>query len=411
MKRVLILLVVLGCFGLAIGWVRFHDEPVDEPQFTALTHPNGLPFAGSETCKNCHAEAYQDHLSSAHYHTSALVSASAIKGSFVAGQNEVSFGAEAEVVAEHCADGFYQVGYIQGQEVMTKPFEVVIGSGRKGQTYLFWHNNRLYQLPLSYFAPTQSWTNSPGYPTDAILFNRPINGRCLECHSTYALENKEPGTETTTYNPQQMILGVTCERCHGPAANHVTFHTKHPDERQARHLITRSHLSRQQRLDACALCHSGLRQELKPAFSFVAGDRLTDFSTPDYSADSLANLDVHGNQYGLLMASRCFQNSPDMDCSSCHSVHKQERNDLTLFSQRCLACHERNHPCSLTNRIRPKIKQNCIDCHMPSTPSQQIALKTNNRSQTVANRVRTHHIRVYPKATDEMVQYLNRFTP
>ena len=110
--------------------------------------------------------------------------------------------------------------------------DITLGSGRQGQTYLFWQENVLFQLPVSYHAPSDSWSNSPGYPTDQILFNRSVSARCLECHATYFKSGK-PTDGNETFDRKQVMLGVDCERCHGPAARHVTFHLKNPSGRKA----------------------------------------------------------------------------------------------------------------------------------------------------------------------------------
>jgi len=39
---------------------------------------------------------------------------------------------------------------------------LVIGSGGKGQTYLYWNGDQLFQLPVSYWVDL-GWINSPGY--------------------------------------------------------------------------------------------------------------------------------------------------------------------------------------------------------------------------------------------------------
>jgi len=52
-------------------------------------------------------------------------------------------------------------------------------------------------------------------------------------------------------------------------------------------IINSKYLIRQAKADACALCHSGLRKEIKPAFSFQVGDKLDDFSKPDYNVIQL----------------------------------------------------------------------------------------------------------------------------
>jgi len=43
--------------------------------------------------------------------------------------------------------------------------DVVIGSGVRGQSYLYWHGDQLYELPVSYWSDGGRWINSPGYKT------------------------------------------------------------------------------------------------------------------------------------------------------------------------------------------------------------------------------------------------------
>jgi hypothetical protein len=38
---------------------------------------------------------------------------------------------------------------------------LVTGSGEKGQTYLYWRGNQLFQLPVSYWTELREWVNSP----------------------------------------------------------------------------------------------------------------------------------------------------------------------------------------------------------------------------------------------------------
>ena len=61
-------------------------------------------------------------------------------------------------------DSFYQTAMVNGVPFESEPFDVVVGSGRKGQTYLYWNGARLFQLPVSYYTALNSWCNSPGYP-------------------------------------------------------------------------------------------------------------------------------------------------------------------------------------------------------------------------------------------------------
>ncbi|SFF00655.1 Cytochrome c554 and c-prime [Chitinophaga sp. CF118] len=358
-------------------------------------------FAGSTSCQSCHKNIFDSSRHTAHYFTSRPASEAFIKGSFEPGKNEFIYNKWMEVLLEKRKDGFWQTAYVNGIPTEQRAFGVVIGSGRKGQTYLYWEQNKLFQLPVSYYTPNNDWCNSPGYPVNYVKFNRPIEGACIECHSTYASTTVKP--EGTIFNKKKIIYGVDCERCHGAAAAHVAFHTKHPEEKTAQNIIGIKNLSRQQRLDACALCHSGMRKAIKPAFSFIVGEPLNDYSSPNFKADSLDALDVHGNQYGLLTASKCFKMTEKMDCASCHDVHVNEVNSPQIFSPRCISCHNENGMAHNTCTFKPTnglvLSKNCIDCHMPLLESKKITLKLANADNVTPDLVRTHRIAIYREQT------------
>ncbi|MGA7707494.1 MAG: multiheme c-type cytochrome, partial [Acidobacteriaceae bacterium] len=96
-----------------------------------------------------------------------------------------------------------------------EPIDVVIGSGEKGQTYLYWKGDRLFELPVPYWA-TLGWVNSPGYRDGYSDFDRAIIPRCLECHATYFKSQPPPFNR---FDPVGYSLGIQCEVCHGPDEN------------------------------------------------------------------------------------------------------------------------------------------------------------------------------------------------
>jgi hypothetical protein len=368
----------------------------------------GQGFSGSAACQTCHGEIYKSFIQTAHHRDSRPASGKTILGSFDSGRNRFIYsggkgqpgGAETEVVMERKDGGFFQTAYRDGKEYRTAPIDIVIGSGRKGQTYLYWSDEKLFQLPISYFTPLDCWCNSPGYTIDSPTFNRRVPSQCLECHATNARtvfrNNSEYGD---FFDKSQILYGIDCEKCHGPGAQHVDFHTANPGETIGRYIVNTGRLTRQQKLDACALCHSGSRIPLMPAFSFRAGDTLNLFSQAKYNPANGSTLDVHGNQYGLLTSSKCFMQS-QMDCGSCHNVHVNEAGNVKLFSQRCMNCHNptTHDTCTVKVTAGLVLADNCIDCHMPALPSQRIILALSNVGNTgksVNNLVRTHHIAIY----------------
>jgi Cytochrome c554 and c-prime len=376
----------------------------------------GHAFAGSVACMSCHKEIYRTHLATAHYRDSRPASAASIKGRFDSGRNRFVFNPSSAVVMEKRGNDFFQVAYVNGKESASEPFDIVIGSGKKGQTYLYYGSDgELFQLPISYSATDSSWCNSPGYYPDSIRFNRVVNAYCLECHATFAASPRGEHAEDdeNRIDKSRIIYGIDCERCHGPGAEHVRYHTTHPGEREGKYILSTRTLSRQQRLDACALCHSGLQVPLKPAFTFQVGDTLGKYYAPGLQTGTGGNPEVHGNQYGLLRSSKCFLQS-QLDCASCHDVHVNEVNNPKLFSQRCMTCH--NEPAHNTCTIRPVaglvLSDNCIDCHMPALASRKIVLQGSGSSATLLSGatkaspalVRTHRIAIYPESTRQFLE-------
>lgn len=365
-------------------------------------------YIGSATCVSCHKDIYDSHISTAHYLTSRPSTREHIKGSFEPGSNSFSYSPIVKVTMEKREDSFYQVEYMNGIEKRKQRFDITVGSGKVGQTYLYWIKNRLVQLPVTYFTAADQWTNSPGYP-GKVAFNRPITSRCLECHSTWFEKTSDPSKEPEEFNRTNIIYGVDCERCHGPAGNHVAFQTSHPAETQGKYIVNPASFSRQQKLDMCALCHGGRLTKTKPSFTFEAGDKLSDYFLTDTLSPAALSIDVHGNQYGLLRASKCFIQS-DMTCNSCHNPHKNESNSKEIFSQRCMACHNNEHSniCKMTASIGPSITQNCIDCHMPKQKSMAIVVLLQGADAPTPAVMRSHYISIYPGETGSVIAELKK---
>ena len=101
---------------------------------------------------------------------------------------------------------------------------------------------------------------------------------------------------------------------------------------------------------------------------------------------------MHGNQVALLARSPCFRAS-EMTCSTCHDVHRTQR-DVAQLSGRCLTCHTARS-CGLYPTRGEAIMGRCVDCHMPLQPSNTIISGHEGRQERPM--VRTHWIRVYPE--------------
>jgi hypothetical protein len=215
----------------------------------------------NDKCLSCH-EDYRKYLATAHHLTSQPASATSIAGSFATGKNILPTSQrELHYVMEARKEGFFQTGVLGTPPdaiSVSERFDLVIGSGRKGQTYLYWgKEDQLFQLPVSYWTEVTSWVNSPGYGDRSLDFSRPVVPRCLECHASYFAVVAD-GQVVNRYRRSDYVLGVSCERCHGPGARHAEINAPGAPKPVDQAIVNPAKLSRERQLALCSLCHGGI---------------------------------------------------------------------------------------------------------------------------------------------------------
>ena len=350
-------------------------------------------------CKGCHQKIVESFVQTAHFRTSAQANAETVKGHVADGHNVLrTQRPNVYFKVENTGGAFYQTGVDSAQsQSRTERMDLVIGSGRVGQTYLYWKEGSLFELPVSYLTGADAWINSPGYPDGRIDFGRIITPRCLECHST-RFNTDTSGGRAPRYLGDYM-LGISCAKCHGSVRRHLEYQTAHPAETRGKYMLNPASFSRERKLDNCALCHSGAREPSAPAFAYKPGERLDEYFAPQAERiDSLP--DVHGNQVGLLRRSRCFRNSPEMSCSSCHDVHQPQR-DVTQLAKRCLQCHQAGKH-KMAEKIGSRMMTECINCHMPEQKTK--AIRINTATKEFSPLLRSHLIGIYPAVADSLLR-------
>src|SRR5262245_7886833 len=127
-------------------------------------------LAGTEECLSCH-KSYRTYFTTAHSRTSRVASRDSILGKF----DDVLKTSEPELYyrLEARSDGFFQTAIVGSSPTISRRFDLVIGSGRKGQTYLYWDkNDQLFQLPVSFWTELNTWVHSPGYDDRVVNFSR-----------------------------------------------------------------------------------------------------------------------------------------------------------------------------------------------------------------------------------------------
>ena len=381
--------IIIVITGSNLFFVVPHALPNPSPAITDIA-----------SCRTCHRAITDSFIRTAHYFDSSPADSNSIKGSFAEGKNRYVYNQFMEVVMIREGNQYLQSGRVNGMETIAAPFDMVIGSGRNGQSYFTWSDNQLFQLPVSYYAPARQWSNSPGFP-NFFHFERVVSPNCMECHTTYS---KVLSHETKEYDKTSIIYGITCQRCHPGAAEHVAYQTANPGKKSSKFVINAANLDRQLRMDACALCHSGLRTPLQQPFNYKVGEALEKYSVGGPVSKQADTLDVHGNQYGLLTSSKCYIKSANMDCSTCHDVHSNQFQNPKLFSAKCVSCHtDVKHP-TIELKKNNVLSDNCIDCHMPVLASKKIQLNVKIGEQLLPDYLRTHYISIYKKASEEFIR-------
>ena len=357
------------------------------------TNSSGQNYVGYAACTECHKNIVESHLETAHFKTSALSNKTNIKGSFNEASNTYKLNDDVIFKMVSNENGQFQEAYDKRRnaKVYALKFDINVGSATKGQSYLTWLNGGLYQQQVSYYSPSNSWINSPMYPKERFVMPRPIIPQCIGCHATYA-KTVSNHPEDNRYIKDQIVLGIDCERCHGPAEEHILLARKNKLILKNKAIISFNDLNRHQRLDACALCHSGLTEKTRNgALNYTIGDKLVH---DENEVTSNEDLDVHGNQYGLIIQSMCFKKSKTLDCITCHDVHKNERGQSDKFNKICMSCHQKEHV-QHENNLNDFSKLDCINCHMPVKSSRTLLINNTQLDTTIPLQVRSHHIKVY----------------
>jgi hypothetical protein len=181
----------------ANGRFSLFTAPFHSAQAQGAPRDPHAGYAGDDACRSCHADQLASYHQTAHCLTSMEPGHDSILGKFMPGDNILKTAnpnlyfrmdeQHGEGKLEGKEDSFLQTavaGTPPHTNSRSERIAFVIGSGDKGQTYLYWSEDQLFQLPVSYWTRL-GWVNSPNYRDGFADFDRPIIPRCLECHATY----------------------------------------------------------------------------------------------------------------------------------------------------------------------------------------------------------------------------------
>lgn len=379
----LLSIAVSGVWPVAHLSLRLHQpSATSHPAFHSPyknTQP-GVEYLGDQACQQCHreiAESYYQHPMGRSLVPIAQASSSQDDEQgrlprFKAQGLEYSIERQDGRVIhlETCRD-------MTGRPIVQNKAEVnyVIGSGRRGVSYLIERDGFLVQSPITWYTRARRWGLSPGYEDLNYHFDRAVQPGCLFCHANSVLPVS--GVLNRYEPPTFRGHAIGCERCHGPGALHAAdpFRAKGEDLT----IVNPATLAPPLRDAVCEQCHlSGTQRVERPGHrydDYRPGLPLQEFWTVLVPASQTSSSKFVG-QVEQMRSSRCFQASQGaLGCIYCHDPHRlpgaAER--LRYFQRRCLQCH-REHGCSLDKTVR--LEQNkdddCTACHMPRLKSSDI---------------------------------------
>ncbi len=385
--------------GLITALVRRHQPATPAPQDEGdddarlvIVHANP-GYVGPIVCAECHAARVHEFQGTRHFRACWRPEDGPMPHVFDQTTTYVSRNPGVRFTI-HRENGDYIQTLIRsstaGERRETWRIDYIYGSGgRADEVYFTWKGDTLHELPIAWLGPQQCWGEQFYDPLDPGDFTRVTTVRCVECHFTWL--GHVAGTENE-YRRDGAILGVTCERCHGPGRDHVEHHRRHPHDRQPHAIVRPRQLSRERQMDLCAQCHSNALRARRSPFHYLPGEPLEDFYRMNLGDDRES--DHVADQVKYLKRSRCYQHS-EMTCTTCHNPHRPQ--DFSAVARACQKCHEPEH-CRDRDRLPFGVRDQCVACHMPQYPRVAIKFHTADDQYVFPMRPHEHRIGIYPAA-------------
>jgi hypothetical protein len=228
-----------------------------------------------------------------------------------------------------------------------------LGSGHMGQTFIYQQSAKFYESHVSFYTASQALDITPGQSHSIPAKLEDAAGRaippnearfCFGCHTTAS-------TTRNQFDPSAAFLGVTCEACHGPGAQHIAAARAKTEKRGDGSIFNPDQLARVDSVDFCGACHRTWQD-------VVSGQMV-----------GAGTFNVRFAPY-RLENSKCWAGGDArITCTTCHDPHKPLSHDVASYDQNCLACHasSRTEKKSETHpgAACPVATKNCVTCHMP----------------------------------------------
>jgi hypothetical protein len=307
-----------------------------------VTPLTGSNYVGNTACAPCHESEFRRQSQSHHSHALQPIAGSILERTFLTDGSSP----DGRVQYESSGKGI-AAQEVSGPKVL---LQWAFGAGVQGSTAVGLFGDQYIEHRFSYYSRIHNLATTFGHSPKAVtpiaelgvLQDSRTITHCFSCHATGVIA-KPPGPHI-----DQLLLGVQCERCHGPGSTHIEVARKKASIGTIQHeIVNPGRFAAQAQIEICGQCH-----------------RLPGPDTGD--APELEDpVTVRFAPIGLL-TSRCFRESKKLSCLTCHDPHEdaKARTD-SGYTEKCLSCHASDpRPVKLCRR---KTQENCVPCHMPRT--------------------------------------------
>lgn len=393
-------ILALAALLFALGALGQTRAPAPSPPMGAPREKHGA-YVGSGACAPCHPSehaswkrTYHRTMTRAATEQTVLAPLDARGGAVYAGGRRVAL-----VTGSHHEQAYWLDG------------------DKRGELELY---PEVWLVEERRFVPRRdAFIDPPDHPARSVRYS----SNCIQCHTTAP----EPGLRAGELDTEVAELGVACEACHGPGAEHVRKHgdpierwVARSDHKRDPTIAQPAALTPARGAEVCGQCHAyayprdeddwwthGYTRSFRPsqrldASRFLLTKPLLEARTGptlDAEVESLfwrdGTMRVGGREYNAMILSPCFQEGGEgarsITCTSCHSMHAADRDDQ-LKRELCEGCHAM--PASHTHHAVGSSGSACVACHMPKT------------SYALFRAIRSHRIDS-PRASSERVPACN----
>ncbi len=336
---VVALCLAASLFAAPIAAQRFLEDPTHFWQHKS-------EYGGAQACMACHADIYREQEQS--NHARSLHPAREMPQISAGTQSEkVDPVSQARLTIERNGEGRVYLRSRRGEESASITLDWAFGSGLKGITAVGRNDAGTFiESSLTWYASVASFdltTGATQYERRTVedslgrrLSEREV-GECFGCHTT--------GYDKQRETPARKEMGVRCERCHGPGAEHISAAASGSASDSIFHP---GKLEPFAQVQMCGACHGPPPQD-------------NDFDAIRYVETTLKTVRFPSQR---LVLSRCFNESmAGLKCTTCHDPHTNAAAERETRDRPCLSCHVREG--ANEGSSCPVAADDCASCHMP----------------------------------------------